>query len=57
MNRAESLVIIANRDEVKDNDSVMTAEYKTEEWNRDYDIINNPEEFNVYVDGELIENQ
>lgn len=57
MNRDESLVVIANRDEVEGNDPVMTVEYKTEEWDPDYDIINNPEEFNLYVDGELIENQ
>ena len=45
------------RDEVEGNDPVMTVKYKPEEWNHDYDIINNPEEFNLYVDGELIENQ
>ena len=45
------------RDEVEGNDPVMTVEYKPEEWNHDYDIINNPEEFRLYVDGELIENQ
>ena len=26
-------------------------------WNQEYDIINNPEEFRLYVDGELVENQ
>ena len=43
------------RDEVEGNDPVMTVEYKPEEWNPDYDIINNPEEFRLYVDGELVE--
>ena len=43
------------RDEVEGNNPVMTVEYKTDEWNPDYDIINNPEEFRLYVDGELVE--
>lgn len=42
-------------DEVEGNDPVMTVEYKPEEWNQEYDIVNNPEEFRLYVDGELIE--
>ena len=42
-------------DEVEGNDPVMTVEYKQEEWNPDYDIINDPEEFRLYVDGELVE--
>ena len=45
------------RDEVEGNDPVMTVEYKPEEWNQEYDIVNNPEEFRLYVDGELVENQ
>lgn len=43
-------------DEVEGNDPVMTVEYKPEEWNRNYDIINNSDEFSLYVDGKLIEN-
>ena len=43
------------RDEVEGNDPVMTVEYKPDEWNPDYDIINNPEEFRLYVDGEPVE--
>lgn len=45
------------RDEVEDNDPVMTVEYKPDEWNQEYDIVNNPEEFRLYVDGELVDNQ
>ena len=45
------------RDEVEGNDPIMTVEYKPEEWNQEYDIVNNPEEFRLYVDGELVENQ
>ena len=43
------------RDEVEGHDPVMTVEYKPEEWNPEYDIINHPKEFMLYVDGELIE--
>lgn len=33
----------------------MTVEYKTEEWNLDYDIMNAPEQFQLYIDGEMVE--
>lgn len=45
------------RDQVEGNDPIMTVEYKPDEWNQEYDIVNNPEEFRLYVDGELVENQ
>lgn len=45
------------RDEVEGNDPIMTVEYKPDKWNQEYDIVNNPEEFRLYVDGELVENQ
>lgn len=43
------------RDEVEGNDPVMTVEFKPIEWNKEYDIVNNPEEFELFVDGELVE--
>lgn len=43
------------RDEVEGNDPVMTVEYKPDEWNAEYNIINHPEKFKLYVDEELIE--
>ena len=43
------------RDEVKNNDPVMTVEYKPDERNEEYDIINNSEKFRLYVDEKLIE--
>lgn len=43
------------RDEVEGNDPIMTVEFKPIEWNIEYDIVNNPEEFELYVDGELVE--
>lgn len=36
-------------------DEWVKVVYKPEEWNPEYDIINHPEEFMLYVDGELIE--
>ena len=42
------------RDEVKDQEPVMIVEYKPNEWNQEYGIVNNPEEFRLYVDGELV---
>ena len=33
----------------------MTVEYKPEEWNAEYDIVNAPEQFHLYVDDEMVE--
>ena len=35
--------------------TVMEIEYKPAEFNMDYDIVNNPDKFELYVDGELVE--
>lgn len=43
------------KDEIEGNEPVMIVEYKPIEWNKDYDIVNHPEMFELYVDGELIE--
>ena len=34
----------------------MVVEYKPVEWEMDYDIVHDPEKFQMYVDGELMEN-
>ena len=44
------------RDEVEGNDPVMVVEYKSDDWNQQYDIVRNPEKFMLYVDGELVDN-
>lgn len=41
------------KDEIEGNEPVMIVEYKPIEWNKDYDIVNHPEMFELYVDGEL----
>ena len=43
------------KDEIKGHDTVMDIEYKPAEFNMDYDIVNNPDKFELYVDGELVE--
>lgn len=43
------------RDEIEGNDPVMTVDFEPIDWKPGYDIVNNPEMFELYVDGELIE--
>lgn len=45
------------KDEIEGNDAVIEIEYEPEEFNMDYDIVNNPDKFELYVDGELVEQQ
>lgn len=45
------------RDEVEGHDPVMVVEYKSDDWNQQYDIVNHPEMFRLYVDGELIDSE
>ena len=33
----------------------MTVEYKPEEWSAEYDIVNATEQFHLYVDDEMVE--
>lgn len=43
------------RDEIEGNDPVMTVDFEPIDWKPGYDIVNDPEMFELYVDGELIE--
>jgi len=43
------------RDEVEGNDPVMTVDFEPIEWNLGYDIVNHPEMFELYVNGEKVE--
>lgn len=43
------------RDEIEGNDPVMTVDFEPIDWKPGYDIVNDPEMFKLYVDGELIE--
>lgn len=42
------------RDEIEGNDPVMTVDFEPIDWKQEYDIVNNPEKFELYVDGELV---
>lgn len=42
------------KDEIKDNESVMEIIYEPEEENMNYNIVNNHDKFNLYIDGELV---
>ena len=33
----------------------MVVEYNPVEWGKDYDIMHDPDKFELYIDGELIE--
>ena len=38
----------------EDGESVMTAEYRPVEYGKDYDVVNNPDKFQLYIDGKEI---
>ncbi len=43
------------KDEIEGHDAVIEIEYEPGEFNVDYDIVNNPDKFELYVDGERVE--
>ena len=45
------------RNEIEGNDPVMTVDFKPIEWNKGYDIVNNPEMFELYIDDTLVETE
>lgn len=54
VNRDENITVVANREDIEDGESVMTAEYRPVEYGKDYDVINNPDKFQLYIDGKEI---
>ena len=42
------------KEDIEDGESVMTAEYRPVEYGKDYDIVNNPDKFQLYIDGKEI---
>ena len=40
---------------IEDGESVMTAEYRPVEYGKDYDVVNNPDKFQLYIDGKEAE--
>ena len=54
VNRDENITVVANREDIEDGESVMTAEYRLVEYGKDYDVVNNPDKFQLYIDGKEI---
>ncbi len=46
--------VYAKKDDLFKEEPIMKVEYKTEDWNPDYDIVNTPDQFHLYIDGEMI---
>ena len=42
------------KEDIEDGESVMTAEYRPVEYGKDYDVVNNPDKFQLYIDGKKI---
>ena len=43
------------KEDIEEGESVMTAEYRPVEYGNDYDVVNNPDKFQLYIDGQEIE--
>lgn len=41
--------------QVRNQDPVMKIEYIPVKWGQGYDVVRNPEKFQMYIDGELVE--
>ena len=41
-------------DQINDEEPIMVVEYLPNKWGQGYDIVNDPEKFQMYIDGELI---
>ena len=37
------------KEDIEDGESVMTAEYRPVEYGKDYDVVNNPDKFQLYI--------
>ena len=42
-------------EDIEDGESVMTAEYRPVEYGNDYDVVNHPDKFQLYIDGKEVE--
>ena len=43
------------KEDIEDGESVMTAEYRPVEYGKDYDVVNNPDKFQLYINGKEVE--
>ena len=42
------------KEDIEDGESVMTAKYRPVEYGKEYDVVNNPDKFQLYIDGKEI---
>ena len=42
------------KENIEEGESVMTAEYRPVEYGKDYDVVNNSDKFQLYIDGKEI---
>ena len=42
------------KEDIEDGASVMTVEYRPVENGKDYDVVNNPDIFELYIDGKEV---
>lgn len=42
-------------EDIEDGESVMTAKYRPVEYGKEYDVVNNPDKFQLYIDGKNVE--
>ena len=45
------------KEDIEDGASVMTVEYRPVEYGKDYDVVNNPDIFELYIDGKEVKVQ
>ena len=43
------------KEDIEDGESVMTADYRPVEYGKDYDVVNHPDKFQLYIDGKEVE--
>ena len=43
------------KEDIEDGESVMTAKYRPVEYGKEYDVVNNPYKFQLYIDGKNVE--
>ena len=43
------------KEDIEDGESVMTAEYRPVEYGKEYDVVNHPDKFQLYIDGKKVE--
>ena len=42
------------KEDIEDGAAVMTVEYRPVEYGKDYDVVNNPDIFELYIDGKEV---